>query len=329
MIFSSQALSRNAARPSSLWHTRLARLARLAGAAALGLLVSCGGSTSQLDAFVPKRYFAIGDETSLLTPVGKNFSVNGLDAAGNIDCTVQPIWVQSVAAVYGFGFAECAGNSNFDTAAHILATPGAKVEDMAAQVEAQVAAGGFRDKDLATVLGGANDILELYALFPSLSRDVLLDQARARGKRLALVVNRLIELGVKVVVSDLPDMGMSPYAIAQRNLATDIDRAQLISDLTTAFNEQLGVNVVLDGRWVGLAQSQLRFQAIKRSPGSFGLGNITDAVCTEVLPDCSTATLLADATPGTYLWADDTHLAPGGHAQLASLAIDRARRNPF
>jgi len=242
---------------------------------------------------------------------------------------VQPIWVQSVAAIYGFGFAECAGNSNFDTAARILATPGAKVEDVAAQVEAQVASGGFRDKDLATVLAGANDILELYALFPSLSRDVLLDQARARGKRLALVVNRLIELGVKVVVSDLPDMGMSPYAIAQRNLATDIDRAQLISDLTTAFNEQLGVNVVLDGRWVGLAQSQLRFQAIKRSPGSFGLGNITDAVCTEVLPDCSTATLLTDATATTYLWADDTHLGPGGHSQLASLAIDRARRNPF
>ena len=326
MIFCSQAPSRSAARPPSPWP---ARLVRALGVATLSLLASCGGSTSQLDAFVPKRYFAFGDETSLLTAVGKNYSINGLDTNANIDCSVQPIWVQSVAALYGFGFAECAGSNTFDTAGRILATQGAKADDVAAQVEAQVAAGGFRDKDLATVLAGANDIFELYALYPALSRDVPLNEARARGKRLALAVNRLIALGVKVVVSDLPDLGMSPYAIAQRNLATDIDRAVLITDLTTAFNEQLGVNVVLDGRVVGLAQTQLRFQAIKRSPGSFGLANITDAACTELLPDCTTATLVTDATASGYLWADDTHLSPGGQAQLAALAIDRARRNPF
>jgi outer membrane lipase/esterase len=326
MIFSSQAPTQPAARPLSLWRLRLARAA---GITALGLLASCGGETSQLEAFVPKRYFALGDETSVLTPVGQNYSVNGLDASGNINCAVEPIWVQSVAAIYGFGFAECAGNSSFDPAGRILATAGAKVEDVAAQVEAQVAAGGFRDKDLATVLAGANDIYELYGQFPSLSRAVLMREAGNRGKRLALVVNRLIELGVKVVVSDVPDLGMSPYAIAERALATDTDRAALITDLTTAFNEQLGVNVVLDGRYVGLAQSQLRFQAIKRSPGTFGLANITDPVCTEVLPDCSSATVVTDATPASYLWADTTRLGPGGHSQLASLAIDRARRNPF
>jgi outer membrane lipase/esterase len=327
MIFSSQAPTRNAARPSSSW---LARLTLAAAALACGLLASCGGETSQLEAFVPKRYFALGDETSLLTSTGRNFSVNGVDTAGNIDCTAQPIWVQQVAAVYGFGFAQCLGNNNFDAKGFILATQGAKVEDVAAQVEAQVAAGGFRDKDLATVLAGANDILEIYALYPSLSRDVLMGQARARGKQLALqVVNRLIELRVKVVVSDVPDMGLTPFALAERALATDIDRAQLLSDLTTAFNEQLGVNVVLDGRWVGLAQAQLRFQTIGRSPGSFGLANITTGVCAELLPDCTSATLVPDGTAGSHLWADSTHLAPNGHSQLAGLAIDRARRNPF
>lgn len=328
MIFSSQAFTRNAARPPSPWRVRLARAAL--GLATFGLLASCGGETSQLEAFVPKRYFALGDETSLLTPSGRNFSVNGVDASGTVDCAQQPIWVQQVAAVYGFGFEQCAGNSSFDARGYILATQGAKVEDVTAQVEAQVAAGGFRDKDLATVLAGANDILELYALYPSLSRELLIQQAGERGKRLAQgAVNRLIELGVKVVVSDVPDMGVTPFAFAERALATDIDRAQLLSDLTTAFNEQLGVNVVLDGRWVGLAQAQLRFQAIGRSPGSFGLSNITDGVCTELLPNCTTATLVPDATLAGYLWADSTHLAPNGHAQLAGLAIDRARRNPF
>ena len=73
----------------------------------------------------------------------------------------------------------------------------------------------------------------------------------------------------------------------------------------------------------------LRFQAIERSPGSFGLANITEAVCVTALPNCTTATLLPGAAVANYLWSDDRRLAPGGHAQLASLAIDRARRNPF
>ena len=158
----------------------------------------------------------------------------------------------------------------------------------------------------------------------------LLDDARARGKQLALAVNRLVDLGVKVVVSDLPDLGLTPFAIAQRALdPTGIDRAKIMSDLTTAFNEQLGVSVVLDGRFVGLVQAQLRFQSIGRSPGSFGLGNITDAACTTPLPNCTSATLIIDAVTSQYLWSDDTHLSTGGQSQLASLAIDRARRNPF
>jgi outer membrane lipase/esterase len=87
--------------------------------------------------------------------------------------------------------------------------------------------------------------------------------------------------------------------------------------------------VLLDGRFVGLMQAQLRFQAIERFPPSFGLSNTTTAVCTAPLPDCTTNTLLPEAVPGAYLWADPTRLAPGGQAQLASLAVDRAQRNPF
>ena len=94
-------------------------------------------------------------------------------------------------------------------------------------------------------------------------------------------------------------------------------------------NEQLGVKVLLDGRFVGLVQSDLRFAAIGISPGSFGFANITDAVCTTPLPNCTTSTLLSGADPAGYLWADSTRLSPAGQSQLASLAVDRARRNPF
>jgi phospholipase/lecithinase/hemolysin len=192
-----------------------------------------------------------------------------------------------------------------------------------------VASGGFRDKDLAAVLAGTNDLIEIYGNYPGLSEDLLLAEARARGQRLAQVVNRLVALGAKVIISDLPDLGLTPYARAQDALTGGSGRAAVLSRLTTAFNEQLGVSVLLDGRYVGLVQAQLRFQAIERAPSAFGLLNISDALCTVPVPDCTSATIIENGNVGTYLWADELRLSPSGESQLAALAIDRARRNPF
>lgn len=296
--------------------------------ATLALLASCGGSTSQYDAFVPQRVLAFGDENTALTPTGKRYGVNGLDANGNIDCTQQPIWVQAVASNYGFVFAECNPTGD-DPKAKMFAAAGTKVADLSAQVEAQVAAGGFRQTDLALVLVGTNDIIELYRQFPGRPESDLASEAGARGKQLAQVVNRLVDLGAKVIVSTLPDLGQSPYAAKESAANFDTDRSFILSQLTATFNEQLGVNVVLDGRYVGLMQSDLRFQAAYRSPASVGLVNATNAVCTVAPPDCTTATLIDGGSASGYVWADDTRLAPGGQNQLATLALERARRNPF
>lgn len=314
--------------PARRPRTVAGRVAGMAAVLALGL-TACGGGTSQFDPFVPKRLLVFGDDTSALTQAGRNYSVNGITTAGELDCGALPVWVQSLASIYGFGFAECNPVSTFEPAGRMLAFAGAKVADVTAQVEAQVAAGGFRDRDLATVLAGTNDLIELYRQYPSLNEANLIAEAGARGFRLAQVVNRLVGLGVKVIVSDLPDLGTTPFAQKEKALINDIDRAALLSRLTTAFNEQLGVNVVLDGRFVGLVQAQLRFQAIERSPASFGLTNITDTICAVAVPDCTTATLVPDTSAATFLWADDLHLSPAGQSQLASLAVDRARRNPF
>jgi outer membrane lipase/esterase len=298
----------------------------LLGACCAALVVGCGGGTSQSDPFVPQRLLAFGDETSALSATGSKYSVNGLTTGNVLDCSLEPIWVQQLANAYGFAFTEC-NPTSIEPKAFMRAVVGAQVDDVAAQVEAQVAAGGFRDKDLATVLAGSNDVLALYAQYPGRSVDSLLTEARARGKRLAQVVNRLVDLGVKVVISDLPDLGLSPYARAQKALDPNgFDRAVFISSLAAAFSEQLGVNVVLDGRFVGLVQAQLSFQALGRFPGNF---NVSEAVCAIALPNCTTATLVAGGNTTSYLWADDTRLATAGHTQLANLAIDRARRNPF
>ena len=318
--------------------SKAARRGRLSVTAATALaatliVAACGGGTSQFEPFIAERVFAFGDDSSALRADGRRHGVNGLDATTAVfDCRLEPLWVQVIASYYGFVFAEC----NVVTPAVVpkafmRAAAGAKVADVAAQVEAQAAAGGLRDKDLALVLAGTHDVLELYAQYPAVPESALLIEARARGERMAAVVNRLVSLGAKVIVSNLPDLGMSPFARAEAlaNANSGVNRAALISRLTTAFNERLGVKVLLDGRFVGLAQMDLRTQSAARSPASFGFTDVSTAVCTTAPPDCTTATLLAGATAGTFLWADGIRLAPGGQGSLATLALERARRNPF
>jgi hypothetical protein len=299
--------------------------------AVAALVAACGGSTSQYEPFIAQRVFAFGDETSVLTgsPAGNGlkYSINGLDSEGNVDCRLNVTWVQSVASLYGFVPAECNPNG-LEPKAYIFAEAGATVDDVTRQVAraALQVDNQFGDKDLATMLAGANDVLELYARYPAESRDALLNEARSRGRQLALAVNALVKLGARVVVSDLPSLGLTPFARKERALHTDTDRALLLTDLTTAFNEQLGVNILLDGRYIGLVQADLQFRAIADNPGSL---NVTEGACTVAVPLCSTATLVPGATAFTHLWADDTRMSGFGQSQLATLAIDRASRNPF
>lgn len=322
MILSSMAARR--------WRLSVAAATAVAAAA---IVAACGGGTSQFEPFIAERVFAFGDDSSALRADGTRYGVNGLDATTNLfDCRLEPVWVQVIASYYGFVFAECnVATPPVVPKAFMRAVAGAKVADVAAQVEAQVAAGGLRDKDLALVMAGINDVLELYAQYPAVPESALLAEAGARGQRMAAVVNRLVNLGAKVIVSNLPDMGMSPFARAEAvaNAGSGVDRAALISRLTTAFNERLGVNVLLDGRFVGLAQMDLRSQSVARSPAGFGFSDVSTAACTVAPPACTTATLITGATAGTYLWADGTRLSSGGQGTLATLAVERAQRNPF
>ena len=322
MIFSSKASA----------HWQRARVGLMAVVLA-GLMGACGGGTEQFEPFIAQRVFAFGDDSSALTADGRRYGINGIDATTTtFSCALEPLWVQVIAGYYGLVFAEC----NLETPpaepkAFMRAAAGARVAELAAQVDAQVAAGGLREFDLALVTAGANDVLELYSQYPALSEDSLVAEARARGARLAAVVNRLVDLGAKVIVANLPEMGMTPFARAEAlaNAGGGVDRAAFMTRLSTAFNEQLGVRVLLDGRFVGLAQMDLRTQAARISPLSFGLVDVSTAACVVALPDCTTATLLSGATSTSFLWADGTRMASGGQSMLTTLALERAQRNPF
>jgi len=289
---------------------------------ALGL-ASCGGGTAQVEAFVPLRLITLGDDMSAFTAEGKKYAVNGFAADGTTpDCNAQPIWTQVVAKAYGFGFAECPVGTG-EQKARSRAFAGARVADL----KAQVAAGGFADKDLVTVMIGTNDIRDLYLQSKSASapsKEALLEAARERGIEIARQVNALVDLGAKVIVATIPDVGLSPWGIAQGP-----EGAALLKELTAALNGRIRVNILNDGRFVGLVLGDELSQTAARVPAAYSLTDATTAACTVAPPACTTATLAANATADGWLWADTTWLATGGHRQLGSLAEARARLNPF
>jgi hypothetical protein len=300
----------------------------LVGGALALVLAACGGGVSQYEPFVPQRFFAFGDESSLLLPGGLKYTVNVVGEDGALDCLAQPVWTQGLAASFGFYFAEC-NPTGAESKAFMRAAVGARIEDLAAQIDVQVAAGGYNSKDLTTVMLGTHDVLELYASYPARSADDLLVEARERGNRLGLQIDRLVLLGARVIVATIPDVGLTPYALAQKAQFTDTDRAALLSQLTAELNAGMRVRIFNDGRYIGLVLGDEMTQAMVDEAGSFGLNNVSTGVCATPLPRCTTGTLVAGGNSLTYLWADDLRLAHTGHQYLKTLADTRARENPF
>lgn len=317
------------------WSGKLLRQVR---AVALGaavtaagvVLVACGGGTSQNVAFKPDKVVSLGDENSLITTGGLKYAVNALSASAAIDCTANPLWVQAVLNAYsGYVFPECNPENSLTPQGVMRASLGARVADLKTQVDAQVAGGGFAGKTLVTVLVGMHDVLDLYAQYPRRAESELITEARQRGEQIAAQVNRMVDLGARVIISTVPDMGLSPYGLAQKAAFTDTDRSALLSRLTAALNGRLRVTVLNDGRYIGLVLADEMVQAMNKSSISFGLVESTKPVCTVALPNCTANTLVASGSAATYLWADDIHMSQGGHTQLGTLAQARALNNPF
>ena len=309
--------------------------ATFAGAA---LLAGCGGG-EQVVKFAPTRVLAFGDETSVIedpsgTANGRKYSVNALSADGvTLDCATTPIWTQAIATGFGLVFPECNHGTPPVAAptSRIYAAPGAKAADVAAQIDRHLLTGTFGATDLAVVLAGTNDVLALYAQFPGATEDSLIAQAEAAGTALGLQVNRLADAGAKVIVSTAPDLGLSPFGIAEE--ARVAGRAALLTRLSARLNAKLRVTVVNDGRRIGLVFADEALQSAFKFAASAGFTNVTQHVCNPVLAPtvnrCTTATLVSGGSATTWLWADDTHLSPGGQALLGTIGLSRAKNNPF
>ncbi|PTT77320.1 hypothetical protein DBR42_25350 [Pelomonas sp. HMWF004] len=134
-----------------------------------------------------------------------------------------------------------------------------------------------------------------------------------------------------MLIATIPDVGLTPFGQNERLQQTDIDRATFLDDLTTAFNISMRLNLLNDGRLIGLVLVDETIQQIARFPSAFGYTNVTQAACrNDIAPqDCTTETLVTDASVTQWLWAGNTLLGPAAQQRIGTLALTRARNNPF
>jgi outer membrane lipase/esterase len=322
------------------WIQRHRASLRLAATVLCGALASCGGGSSQIEPFQPRQVILLGDDTVGLVADGRRYGMNGLDASNVFDCRLLPLWSQSLTATFGIVMDRCTTGTTQPPQAVTRATPLAKAGDLEAQITAQIASQALTSKDLFVLMIGLHDVIELYENFagpktcnPNARPETRTDLQRAlaaRGTQVADQINRLIAADARIIVSTLPDLGLTPYA-RSRELANPGDAA-LLSCMTATFNARVRVDPVQDGRFWGLVLADDLVQAMTNNPSGYGLSNATDAACTANPADpsaCTSATLVSGATANSHLWADDRRLGPVAQLRLAELAISRARNNPF
>ena len=317
-------------------HPSIARAALCAAGLAAGLLLAaCGGGGDQATSFSAKRVFAFGDEASLIEASGKKYTVNAYatDSTTVLECRSNPIWVQSVALKYGLSFAQCPSSTAADAPAstsRMRAALGAKVADLAPQIDAQIAESGIQAGDLATLFVGVNDVIAWFEQVPTIGEARALAGAGAAGSALAAQANRLAALDARVLIATLPNVGLMPYA-GGRSAGSANPNPGVLARLSARFNDAMLSNLLNDGRKIGLIQLDVFLNATDRAT-ALGLGtyaNTTLGACAVALPDCTTATLLPAVGTTLWLWADDRHLGAGGQSSLGSLAISRLNTNPF
>ncbi|WP_028998028.1 hypothetical protein [Azohydromonas australica] len=316
--------------------TRRVRRGALALCAA-AVLSACGGG-NRAEPYVPTQLLAYGDELSVIDDSvsinatnssgvastsgpgnGVKYTVNGFNGTtGLLDCTVNPIWVQILAANLGMAFKECLGT--YPSAAAISnARPGRKAREVISDLDGLIKLNPG-PSTLATVLVGTNDVKALHEQVKAaqLSIPDAVAAATKLGQDLGAAITRVTDARIGVIVSTLPDLHQSPYAMLQENLAT----RDAIRQLTDAFNEALVLSIPETGRKVGLVYG--RTVGMDRN-GDPVQGYTNQAICTVGVPDCTTTTVQSGADVNTWIWAADVYPTPVTHTKLGNNATTLVR----
>lgn len=192
--------------------------------------------------------------------------------------------------------------------------------------------GRFSGKELITVQGGANEIFvidDIDRLISNQGTDSAIAGMVTSATELSAIVKDMISKGAKnVVVTNLPDVSRTPFALNKNN-----DTQKLLLAMTKAFNEKLKADLVGVGN-VLFIDVFTENQKQMATPSQFGLSNVKDTACNLnfiinplVLVNkqgsslaCNTGTLIAGDT-SRYLFADTVHPTPYGHKLISQLVI--------
>lgn len=245
-------------------HTAIACLAFV-------LLTACGGgsaghqSTQTPEGGIRLQVVAFGDSLSDAgTYAVVNTSAAGPLALGGGRFTTNPgqVWAQNVAQYYGdtltpafnggFGvpltaaggldYAQGSATVNTDdstTSASMTAKP------VTWQVNAYLQAyGSFNDNQLVLIEAGSNDVLDnAQALVAGqIARATAVQNITTAAATLAQTVSRILQAGAtKVVVANLPNIGMTPLGLSSADGGVEL------TQLTVEFNTALKTALVQGG----------------------------------------------------------------------------------
>ena len=320
--------------------TRRVRRGALALCAA-AVLSACGGG-DRAEPYVVTQLQVYGDELSVIDDSitvsatnssgvasssgpgnGVKYTVNGFHGTtGLLDCTVNPNWVQIVAANLGMAFKECQGTYT-SFAAKNNASFGAKTADVIDKLNILIAANPG-PSTLATVLVGSNDVKDLSAQVNAgtLSRGAALAEAEQKGKDLGAAIKRVTDARIGIVVSTIPDLGQSPYALVGTDVNSRKNDSVVIAELTSAFNKALVENIPDSGRKVGLVYGVPVGMNLSGKPDK---GYTNQAICTVNVPQCTANTLQSGSNLSTWIWAADVYPTPDTHIKLGNNAVTLVR----
>jgi outer membrane lipase/esterase len=316
-------------------HVSLRTTARRAvGAVTPWLLVAtlsaCGGAKS-IEPFKANRVVAFGDEISAVGDDGRRSTVNVVATTGQIDCAQNPIWFQALTLSLQLPVTNCPATATVAPSVSRAVT-GATVADLAAQIDGFVATSPLQDKDLVSMAVGLHDIVNEYGTVARDGEAAAIARLQAKGKQLGQQINRVAQSGPPVLAFTVYDIGATPFGRAEE--LAQPGRAAMLRRMTSAFNIAMRLEIVNDGRLIGLVDTFDLIDAVVRTPALLGVTNITDAACSTPTPACDTTTIARNSAGEAvawlgYLWADTLRLGPAVHARVGLLAEQRARNNPF
>lgn len=310
---------------------------------AAAVLSACGGG-DRVEPYVPLRLLAYGDELSLIDDAtvatgtntvtgaatssgagnGVKYTINGFNGTtGALDCTVNPVWVQQLAADMGMAFKQCAG-SYTTFAAETRATVGARTGEVVAKLATlRTTAPVPTSSTLVTVQVGMYDIKALYdtaAADGTVTADEVTAataEATRLGKLLAAEVTRYTEAGIGIIVATVPDIGQSPYMVSRGATVN-------VQAWTAAFNEALVTNMPPDGHKVGLIFGR-PYGLDRNGNPSDGYTNARNCIAGTDTPLCTTSTLTDASKINNWIWADDLHPSPYTHYVMGTAAYNKVR----